>query len=205
MVRKPGAWPWASMAPIGNHSFRATGITAYLANGGALEHAQSDGCARKPAHDEAVRPHQGTLDAGRGGEDQVVTPHVHAAAAVKSEDRSSAQIGLDDLARLSGIAHADLKKYISRDPASREFFEMKILCVALCQGAALHFVDKANGVKDFDIFTFFAVEGGRRFPERRLGIHDFGPSHFGRHPEDRGFIGRRVDVIPTALCTDRCP
>ena len=27
-------------APIGSHTFRATGITAYLANGGALEHAQ---------------------------------------------------------------------------------------------------------------------------------------------------------------------
>jgi hypothetical protein len=27
------------MAPIGNHSFRATGVTAYLANGGTLEHA----------------------------------------------------------------------------------------------------------------------------------------------------------------------
>jgi integrase/recombinase XerD len=27
-------------APIGNHSFRATGITAYLANGGTLENAQ---------------------------------------------------------------------------------------------------------------------------------------------------------------------
>jgi integrase len=27
-------------APIGNHTFRATGITAYLANGGMLEHAQ---------------------------------------------------------------------------------------------------------------------------------------------------------------------
>jgi len=25
-------------APIGNHTFRATGITAYLSNGGALEH-----------------------------------------------------------------------------------------------------------------------------------------------------------------------
>jgi integrase/recombinase XerC len=25
--------------PIGNHAFRATGITAYLANGGALEYA----------------------------------------------------------------------------------------------------------------------------------------------------------------------
>ena len=29
------------LAPIGNHSFRATGITSYLGNGGALEHAQS--------------------------------------------------------------------------------------------------------------------------------------------------------------------
>ena len=27
-------------APIGNHMFRATGVTAYLINGGALEHAQ---------------------------------------------------------------------------------------------------------------------------------------------------------------------
>jgi hypothetical protein len=28
------------LAPIGNRTFRATGITAYLSNGGALEHAQ---------------------------------------------------------------------------------------------------------------------------------------------------------------------
>jgi hypothetical protein len=34
------------MAPIGYHTFCATGITAYLANGGA----------RKSAHDQAVRP-----------------------------------------------------------------------------------------------------------------------------------------------------
>jgi site-specific recombinase XerD len=29
------------LAPIGNHTFRATGITAYLGNGGTLEHAQT--------------------------------------------------------------------------------------------------------------------------------------------------------------------
>ena len=29
------------LAPIGCHSFRATGITAYLLNGGTLEHAQT--------------------------------------------------------------------------------------------------------------------------------------------------------------------
>jgi len=36
------------MAPIGNHSFRATGITAYLDNGGALEHAQSMAAHESP-------------------------------------------------------------------------------------------------------------------------------------------------------------
>jgi site-specific recombinase XerD len=36
------------MAPIGNHSFRATGITAYLSNGGALEHAQEMAAHESP-------------------------------------------------------------------------------------------------------------------------------------------------------------
>ena len=36
------------VAPIGNHTFRATGITAYLANGGALEHAQSMAAHESP-------------------------------------------------------------------------------------------------------------------------------------------------------------
>jgi integrase/recombinase XerD len=36
------------MAPIGNHSFRATGITAYLSNGGALQHAQEMAAHESP-------------------------------------------------------------------------------------------------------------------------------------------------------------
>jgi hypothetical protein len=36
------------MAPIANHTFRATGITAYLSNGGALEHAQSMAAHESP-------------------------------------------------------------------------------------------------------------------------------------------------------------
>jgi site-specific recombinase XerD len=35
-------------ASIGNHTFRATGITAYLGNGGALEHAQSMAAHESP-------------------------------------------------------------------------------------------------------------------------------------------------------------
>jgi integrase len=47
MVRKR-AVAAGIMAPIGNHSFRATGITAYLANGGTLEHAQSMAAHESP-------------------------------------------------------------------------------------------------------------------------------------------------------------
>lgn len=55
-MAQPDAWrmirKWALAAgikaPIGNHSFRATGITAYLANGGALEHAQEMAAHESP-------------------------------------------------------------------------------------------------------------------------------------------------------------
>ena len=42
MIHRRAAAPGVH-ALIGNHSFRATGITAGLSNGGALEHAQDGG------------------------------------------------------------------------------------------------------------------------------------------------------------------
>jgi hypothetical protein len=36
------------------HTFRATGITAYLLNGGSLEHAQAIAAHEKSVHDEAL-------------------------------------------------------------------------------------------------------------------------------------------------------
>jgi integrase len=47
MMRKR-ALAAGNRAPIGNHSFRATGITAYLANGGTPEHAQSMAAHESP-------------------------------------------------------------------------------------------------------------------------------------------------------------
>ena len=41
------------------HTFRATGITAYLSNGGTLEHAQQIAGQRLPEDDEALRPDGG--------------------------------------------------------------------------------------------------------------------------------------------------
>ena len=46
-------------APIGCHTFRATGITAYLANGGALEHAQEMAAHERP---RTTRPYDRTKE-----------------------------------------------------------------------------------------------------------------------------------------------
>jgi len=55
-MKQPDAWRMMRRraaaagihAPIGNHSSGATGITAYLSNGGALEHAQSMAAHESP-------------------------------------------------------------------------------------------------------------------------------------------------------------
>ena len=56
------------------HTFRATGITACLADGGTLENARGNGGTRKPADDETLRPYEGAAYLGRGQTDQVVSP-----------------------------------------------------------------------------------------------------------------------------------
>ena len=35
---------------------------------------------------------------------------------------------------------------------------------ALCQGAALHYVDAKNGVKDFDVWSFYTQRADGSFP-----------------------------------------
>ncbi len=118
-------------------------------------------------------------------------------------ERSMARIQIEDLRRLAEIARVDLDAYISRSPDPRAAFRPLKLCVALCQGAALHFVDQRNGVKDLDIYTFFRAGETMTFPARRRGVHDFGLSKFGRHPDDEGFSGRRVDVMGRSIaCSD---
>jgi hypothetical protein len=55
-MRQPDAWQMIRRravaagihTPIGNHSVRATGITAYLSNDGTLEHAQEMAAHESP-------------------------------------------------------------------------------------------------------------------------------------------------------------
>jgi hypothetical protein len=117
------------------------------------------------------------------------------------EERCYQRLTIQDLRRLAGFvskAHTDLS-------GRRADLKGQLVAGCLGQGAALHFVDRANGVKDFDLWLFYRPEHLQHHVRTRgrCEIYDFGPSPFGRHPADdpERFLGRRVDV----LCRELAP
>lgn len=118
------------------------------------------------------------------------------------------------LARLSKIAAADHESFYARRP---EYWG-RLIAVVLAQGAALHYLDRTNGVKDLDVWSFFALPLEQtRFPEDQRKRHvDFGPSDLGRQRYDlklaksarqrslmerwsNEHLGRRVDLMMRGL------
>jgi hypothetical protein len=117
----------------------------------------------------------------------------------KSPHRSFTRITRNDLARLARIALDDFYDLCRRQKYSRRYADrLRLIC--LCQGAARHYVHGDHGVHDFDLWGFFEEVRGHPFPYRRRGKHDFGPSRFGRNPDDGNtFKGRPVDVIGRSI------
>jgi hypothetical protein len=115
-------------------------------------------------------------------------------------ERSYQLITVSDLARLAELAAADRADRFARRPRWQPYAD-RLLCTALCQGAAKHYVDRQNGVKDFDVYSFYAEDTSLgRFPPRWHTTADFGPSRFGRHPDDNAsYTGRRIDFIGRSL------
>jgi len=113
--------------------------------------------------------------------------------------RSVEKITEEHLERLSELARTDQADRFERHPRWSAYAE-RVICVALCQGAALHYLDGVNGVKDFDVYTFYAQDAVGPFPARWRRAADFGPSVFGRYPPDPPqFVGRRVDLFGRSL------
>ena len=113
--------------------------------------------------------------------------------------RSYRKITDADLRRLANIARTDLEDLFRRKPDLAKLYRGRVLCVALCQGAALHFLDGRNGVNDFDVWTFFEQGRGRAFPPRRKQGRDYGDPKFGKSSDRPDFVGRRVDCIGRSI------
>ena len=115
-------------------------------------------------------------------------------------DRSLARIGRADLLRLAALAADAEAQLFRRNPHGSGRYVGRLLCRALCQGAALHYVNGRNGIKDFDVWSFYVQYDDWPFPARWRGMRDFGPSKFGRYPGDPPrYAGRRVDLLGRSL------
>jgi hypothetical protein len=119
----------------------------------------------------------------------------------ESLNRSFERIEIDDLARLAVLANADLDDLFLRKGSG--VYSGRCVLMCLCQGSAQHFVYGDRGVHDFDVWAFYREHPSGAFPYRRIGNVDFGPSRFGRDPDDLPrFSGRRVDVIGRSIRVD---
>ncbi|MBM3300208.1 MAG: hypothetical protein FJY85_09660, partial [Deltaproteobacteria bacterium] len=85
----------------------------------------------------------------------------------------------------------------------REAYRERVICVALCQGAAQHYVDWVTGIKDFDVWTFYRTNPEKEWCYRRLKSIDYGESKFGKSLDRPGFVGRRVDLLGRSIAASR--
>lgn len=74
---------------------------------------------------------------------------------MSESSRSQVRITRSDLDRLALLAEADRDDLFERRPDTGRLYADRLFAVALCQGAALHYVDGTNGVKDFDVWSFY--------------------------------------------------
>jgi hypothetical protein len=140
--------------------------------------------------------------------------HVDVAITTTRTNRSKQPLTKRHLARLSKIADSDHESLYLRRPEYRD----RLVAVVLAQGAGLHYLDRRNGVKDLDVWSFFALpDGETRFPEDKRSLHvDFGASDLGRQRYDFSkarsarevalwtkwhseHLGRRVDLMIRGL------
>lgn len=112
--------------------------------------------------------------------------------------RSFKRITLQDLRRLLRIAREDRQKFLLRKK-KWAVYRSRVLCVALCQGAASHYVDGKKGINDFDVYTFYRTHPKVTWYAKRIARHDFGDPKFGRSKDRPDFRGRRVDVLGRSI------
>jgi len=109
--------------------------------------------------------------------------------------RSYATITKADLRRLARIAKQDREDYFSRHSEWAILYRRRVLCTALCEDAALHFLNGRTGIREFSVWTFYAEHPEAAFPYYRVGRLDFGKPKFGPDPgAPDTYVGRRVEL-----------
>ena len=110
-------------------------------------------------------------------------------------DRSLERITRADLKRLARIAEEERADFFARHREFAILYARRLLCTALCEDAALHYLNGVTGLREFSVWTFYADHPEAAFPFHRPGRADFGKSKFGRASDaPTGYEGRRVEL-----------
>ena len=109
-------------------------------------------------------------------------------------ERSQEEITESDLRRLLELSRKDISDFFERNSRYKKSYENREALIALCQGAALHYVDKKMALKT-SMYGFFIPNSTSLFRTEEGGVVDFGLSKFGKRENMKGFSGRSVDVL----------
>lgn len=118
-----------------------------------------------------------------------------------TDEKSYERITRNDLKRLLSIARQERDDFFARHKEYAILYRKRVLCAALCDGAALHFTNGVSGVRTFDVFTFYAEHPEAPFPHWHEERYDFGPGRkFGRLPgSPETFRGRPVNLAGRSI------
>lgn len=118
---------------------------------------------------------------------------------VGPQGRSFLPIEMEDLKRLLEIANQDREAFFTTHPEWEKYYAKRVLCVALCQGAAKHYIDGKTGINDFDVYTFYEKHPIKSWYAKRIKSYDFGDPKFGKSVDKPDFMGRRVDCLSRSI------
>jgi hypothetical protein len=164
--------------------------------------------------------HAQHVDSATSAEQHGINDAAKAKAA--TAERTIEPLTREHLDRLAQLADGDHETFTR--PAGHPEYRHRRVLVVLAQGAAQHYLDCLTGqdprlragVKDLDIWTFYAAIPSKPFPAARRDTHaDFGPSSLGRQIYDlsaartsrerallrrwAAYQGRRVDFLMRTL------
>jgi hypothetical protein len=120
-------------------------------------------------------------------------------SSVGRRGRSYRSISIADLRSLAVIAKRDREAFFGTHPEWKHLYAGRVLCVALCQGAAKHYINGTNGINDFDVYTFYRAHPSKTWYAKRLKSYDFGSPKFGRSVDRPDYRGRRVDCLGRSI------
>src|SRR4051812_34656574 len=114
--------------------------------------------------------------------------------------RSLEPITKVDLRKIARIAQTEREDFFERHPEWSMLYRKRLLCVALCDDAALHFVNGSTGVDSFNVWSFYAEHPEAAFPFQQMTKADLGKSKFGRDPTNpAAYQGRAIELRGRSL------